>query len=81
VKSASQKPYLPSLGAGSQRRRFWRPARPVLGARERLGWSLGDDDAIVSRSKTLVVDLIRFWRGRWSAYIVRETDLVKRNHE
>jgi hypothetical protein len=49
----------------------------------------------VSRGKTLVVDFDTFlaWpvvclyspgnrpRDRWSAYIVRETDLVKHNHE
>jgi hypothetical protein len=61
VKSASQKPYSPSPGAGSQRRRFWRPARPVAGARERPGWSLSGSSTAVSRGKTLVVDfLVRF---------------------
>ena len=38
AKSASQKPYLPSPGAGSQRRGFQRPARPVAGARKRSDW-------------------------------------------
>jgi hypothetical protein len=56
VKSASRKPYSPSPGAGSQRRRFWRPARPVTGARERQGWSLSGSSAAVSRGKTLVID-------------------------
>jgi hypothetical protein len=60
AKSASQKPYSVSLGAGSERRQFWRPARPVVGAHEQSGWSLGDGDAGVSRGKTLVADLVRF---------------------
>jgi hypothetical protein len=29
---------LPSPGAGSQKRGFWRPALPNAGARRRLGW-------------------------------------------
>ena len=38
TKSASQKPYSPSPGAGSQRRGFRRPARPVVGACRRSNW-------------------------------------------
>jgi hypothetical protein len=37
--SASQKPYSPSPGAGSQRLGFWRPTRSVIGARKRSDWS------------------------------------------
>jgi hypothetical protein len=60
AKSASQKPYSPYPSAGSQRRRFRRPARPVAGARERSGWSLGGSNTTVSRDKTLVIDSVRF---------------------
>jgi hypothetical protein len=55
-----QKPYSSSPGVGSQRRQFRRPARPLAGARERSGWSLGDGGTAVRRDKTLAVDLIRF---------------------
>jgi hypothetical protein len=37
--SVSQKTYSHSPDAGSQRRRFRRPARPVAGARKRSDWS------------------------------------------
>jgi hypothetical protein len=40
--SASQKPYSSSPGTGSQRRRFWRPAHPVVGARKWSDWSSYD---------------------------------------
>jgi hypothetical protein len=36
--SASQKPYSPSPGVGSQRRGFRRPARPIAGARKQSDW-------------------------------------------
>jgi hypothetical protein len=43
--SASQKPYSPSPGAGSQRWEFRRPARPVAGACKRSDWSSYDGSA------------------------------------
>jgi hypothetical protein len=82
VKRPSQKPYSPSPVTVSQRQRFRRLVHPVAGALERPGWSLSGSSATVSRGKTLVVDFFgTFQRGRWFAYIVRETDLMKQNHE
>jgi hypothetical protein len=49
--SASQKPYLPSPGAGSQRRGFRRPARLVAGAHKRSDWSSYGDSATARRCK------------------------------
>jgi hypothetical protein len=38
AESVSQKPYSSSPGAGSQGRKFRRPAHPVAGACKRSGW-------------------------------------------
>jgi hypothetical protein len=46
AKNASQKPYLSSPSAGSQRRGFWRPTLPNAGARRCLGWRDYDDSAV-----------------------------------
>jgi hypothetical protein len=43
--NAFQKSYSPSLGAGSQRRGFRRPAHPVAGARKWSDWSSYGDSA------------------------------------
>jgi hypothetical protein len=51
AKSASQKPYLSSPGAGSQVREFRRSARPVTGARRRLGWINYGSSATTRRGK------------------------------
>jgi hypothetical protein len=50
--SASQKPYSPFLGAGSQRQRFQRPTRPVTDARKRSGWRRYGGSAIARRENT-----------------------------
>jgi hypothetical protein len=51
--SASQKPYSPSRDAGSQRRGFRRPTRPVAGARKRSDWSSYGGSAMREETKTL----------------------------
>jgi hypothetical protein len=49
--SASQKPYSPSPGVGSQRRGFRRPARPVASGRKRSDWSSYGGSATARRDK------------------------------
>jgi hypothetical protein len=53
-----KKSHLPSPGVGSQICWFWRPARPVVGAREWSGWSLGDSSTTARRGKTPAVNFL-----------------------
>jgi hypothetical protein len=62
AKSASQKPYSSSLGAGSQRRGFSRPARPVTGACRRSNWRSYAAAKRREEAKPLA-QLDYFWRG------------------
>jgi hypothetical protein len=54
--STSQKPYSHSPGAGSQRRGFQRPARPVAGACKRSDWSSygGSATARIGKNSSLI---------------------------
>jgi hypothetical protein len=57
VNSASQKPYSPSPGAGSQRRGFRRPTLPNVGAHRRSGWRDYGGSAVARRRKFYLTTL------------------------
>jgi hypothetical protein len=55
--SASQKPYSPSPGAGSQRQGFRRPTLPNTGARRWSGWRDYGSSAVARRRKFYLTTL------------------------